>query len=66
MTSTEWRENSDETRLMLMFDFQRQEDISEGTTKSREIQTRGAITVSSTQAGINTLGNVARCCDVLL
>ena len=40
-------------------DFQRQEDISEGFTKSREIQTRGTITVSSTQAGINTLGNVA-------
>jgi hypothetical protein len=47
-------------------DFQHQEDISEGFTKSQEIQTRGTITVSSTQAGINTLGNVARCCDVLL
>jgi hypothetical protein len=47
-------------------DFQRQEDISEGFTKSREIQTIGTITVSSTQAGINMLVNVARCCDVLL
>jgi hypothetical protein len=58
----EIRGNSPEVDI----DFQRQENISEGFTKSREIQTRGTITVDSTQAGINTLGNVARCCDVLL
>jgi hypothetical protein len=62
MDSTEWQKKSEETVLKLT-DFQRQEDISEGFTKSREIQTRGTITVSSTQAGINMLGNVARCCD---
>jgi hypothetical protein len=66
MASTEWQKKSEETILMLTVDFRHQEDISEVSTMSQEIQTRGTITVSSTQGGIHMLGNVAQCCNVLL
>jgi hypothetical protein len=45
------------------FDFQCQEDICEGLTKSREIKKKRG---TSTPGSINALGNVAQCCGVLM
>lgn len=47
-------------------DFQCEEDISEGCTKSQENERRDTIIASSIPASISAMGNVAWCCDVLL